>query len=144
MRTPVEGQLEPMRPEGPQCFVDWRFVKAGFVGWYADADRVGVWEPAPENTVGRPEAPYGVRLQAQPAEETVGPNMARDKPWEYTYHINTVLYDEGVYRAWYECVPEDHFRGLDVGWPKGHGNLMCYAESDDGFNWRKPALGLAS
>ena len=143
MRTPVEGQLEPMRPVGPQCFVDWRFVKAGFVGWYADADRVGVWEPAPENTVGRPEAPYGVRLQAQPADETVGPNMARDKPWEYTYHINTVLYDEGLYRAWYECVPEDHFRGLDVGWPKGHGNLMCYAESDDGFNWRKPALGLA-
>jgi len=72
MRTPVEGQLEPMRPEGPQCFVDWRFVKAGFVGWYADADRVGVWEPAPENTVGKPEAPYGIRLQAQPAEETVG------------------------------------------------------------------------
>ena len=143
MRTPVEGQLEPMRPEGPQCFVDWRFVKAGFVGWYADDQRVGVWEPAPENTVGRPEAPFGVQLRAQPAEETVGPNMPRDKPWEYTYHINTVLYDEGIYRAWYECVPEDHFRGLDVGWPKGHGNLMCYAESDDGFNWRKPALGLA-
>lgn len=139
-----------MRPVGPQCFVDWRFVKAGFVGWYSGGSgpgsdhRVGVWEPAAANPVGRPAAPFGIRLRAQPAQETIGPIMARDRPWEYTYHINTVLYDEGVYRAWYECVPEDHFRRGDVAWPKGHGNLMCYAESDDGFSWRKPALGLAA
>ena len=144
MRTPVEGQLEPMRPAGPQCFVDWRFVKAGFVGWHSGADRIGVWEPAPADAVGRPEAPFGIRLRAQPAQETIGPVMPRDKPWEYTYHLNSVLYDEGVYRAWYECVPDDHFKRQDVPWPKGHGNVMCYAESDDGFTWRKPALGLAA
>ena len=64
-----------MRPVGPQCFVDWRFVKAGFVGWYSGGSgagsdhRVGVWEPA-ANPVGRPAAPFGIRLRAQPAQET--------------------------------------------------------------------------
>jgi hypothetical protein len=141
MRTPLAGQLEPMEPKGPQLFVDWRYVRAGFVGWYAGDKRIGVWDPAPEDTVGTPHAPFGIRLQAQVAE-TVGPILPRDKSWEYTYHINTVMYDEGVYRIWYECIPGDHFIRDDVPWPLGHGNILGYAESDDGFNWRKPELGI--
>src|SRR4051812_14738303 len=132
MRTPLPGQLEPMEPKGPQLFVDWRYVRAGFVGWYAGEQRIGVWEPAPENTVGVPLAPFGIRLQAQVAD-TLGPILPRDKPWEYSYHINTVMYDEGVYRIWYECIPEDHFVRDDVPYPLGHGNVLAYAESDDGF-----------
>lgn len=139
MRTPLPGQLEPMAVQGPQLFVDWRYVRAGFVGWYAGDQRVGVWEPAPANTLGAPLAPYGIRLQAQCAE-TVGPILPRDKPWEYTYHINTVMYDEGVYRVWYECIPNDHFGGKALPWALGHGNVLAYAESDDGFTWRKPRL----
>jgi hypothetical protein len=141
MRTPLPGQLAPMEPKGPQPFVDWRYVRAGFVGWYAGDQRVGVWEEAPANTIGVPKAPFGIRLQAQTAE-CIGPIIARDKPWEYTYHINTVMYDEGVYRAWCECIPSDHFEGGDLAWPLGHGNVMAYVESDDGFNWRKPELGI--
>ena len=108
MLTPLAGQLGPMQPKGPQSFVDWRYVRAGFVGWHAGARRVGVWEPAPADTLGKPEAPFGIRLCAQPAQ-TIGPILVRDKPWEYAYQIHTVMYDEGVYRAWYECVPGDHF-----------------------------------
>lgn len=143
MRTPLAGQLEPMRPRGPQCFVDWRYVRAGFVGWYADGNRIGVWDSSPANTQGTPIAPHGIRLQAQSAQ-TIGPIIPRDKPWEYAYHISTVIHDEGVYRAWYECVPTDHFSDQRPRWPIGHGNVLCYAESDDGFNWRKPNLGIAA
>lgn len=143
MRTPLAGQLEPMRPHGPQCFVDWRYVKAGYVGWYSGTDRIGIWDPALANTRGIARAPFGIRLQSQRATK-IGPIMKRDRPWEYTYHINTVMYDGGVYRAWYECIPSDHFEGRDLRWALGHGNVLCYAESDDGFAWRKPNLGIAA
>lgn len=142
MRTPLAGQLEPMRPRGPQCLVDWRYVKAGSVGWYAGAERIGLWESAPSQTRGRSMAPSGIRLRAQPAE-TLGPILPRDKPWEYRHVIATVLYDEGIYRAWYSGVPGDHFKGQKLRWPVGHGNVLCYAESDDGVTWRKPNLGIA-
>ena len=81
MRTPLPGQLVPMSPKGPQCFVDWRWVKAGFVGWYSGETRIGVWEEAPSNTVAKPEGPFGIRLNVQQAKN-VGPIMKRDKPWE--------------------------------------------------------------
>jgi hypothetical protein len=142
MRTPLAGQLEPMRPRGPQCFVDWRYVRAGYVPWYARAERLGVWDPAPPGTYGQPKAPSGVRLQAQRAEK-LGPTIPRDRPWEYAYNVATALHDGGVYRVWYSCVPDDHFEGHELRWPIGYGNLLCYAESDDGFTWRKPALGIA-
>jgi hypothetical protein len=123
--------------------VDWRYIRGGFVGWYAGNERIGVWEPAPAHTRGEPNAPYGLHLASQPAE-TLGPTFPQDKPWEYSCQIHTLLYEEGVYRAWYECVPDDHFKGQQLAWPTGHGNLLCYAESDDGFTWRKPNLGIAS
>lgn len=142
MRTPLAGQLEPMRPCGPQPLVDWRYVKAGYVGWYAGDTRIGVWEPAPPATSGRPNAPFGIRLRAQPAT-TIGPTLPRDRPWEYNYAIATVMHEAGVYRAWYSAVPGDHFGDPPPRWQTGHGNLLCYAESDDGFTWRKPNLGFA-
>lgn len=141
MRTPLQGQLVPMSPQGPQCFVDWRWVKAGYVGWYSGDTRIGVWDKAPSNTVSKPHGPFGIRLNAQQAK-TIGPIMQRDKPWEYGYHFVYVIYDEGKYRGWYEGIPADHFDNSDVTWPTGHGNVLCYAESDDGFNWHKPKLDI--
>jgi hypothetical protein len=46
----------------------------------------------------------------------------------------TVLDDGGLYRMWYQAWPAD-WDGHDVA-------LVGYAESDDGFCWRKPALDL--
>lgn len=143
MRTPLPGQLQPMRACGPQLFVDWRYVRGGHVPWFAGGERIGVWDPAPVGTRGQPRAPSGIRLQAQPAQK-LGPLGFRDRPWEYGYNFSTVIKDEGVYRLWYECVPGDHFEGGKLGWPTGHGNVLCYAESDDGFTWRKPRLGIAA
>ncbi len=96
MLTPLAGQLSPNATKGTQSFVDWRYVRAGFVGWHAGARRVGVWEPAPADTLGKPEAPFGIRLCAQPAQNW--PTLVRDKPWEYAYQIHTVMYDRGYTR----------------------------------------------
>ncbi|NQT91391.1 MAG: hypothetical protein HQ559_01420 [Lentisphaerae bacterium] len=46
----------------------------------------------------------------------------------------TVLHDGGVYRMWYQATPRD--------WGEDNMALVCYAESDDGREWRKPELGL--
>lgn len=49
----------------------------------------------------------------------------------------SVLIEDGLFRMWYCCMPDaqSHQEGPDHG-------LTCYAESDDGLNWRKPDLGI--
>ncbi len=60
------------------------------------------------------------------------PIIVADRPWEGTsaitgpYVYGTVLEDDGRYRMWYQVL----FQGNHVG----------YAESNDGVQWRKPAL----
>jgi hypothetical protein len=65
--------------------------------------------------------------EPQPA----GTAIAYDRPWEgrYCAYI-TVLKDGETYRMYY--------RGYPVDGPQ----VTCYAESDDGIEWRKPDLGL--
>jgi hypothetical protein len=66
--------------------------------------------------------------------------IVHDEPWEGSscgYH--TVFQDGELYRMYYRGM---HF---DLREPKPDEQLepvYCYAESDDGVNWRKPALGI--
>ena len=55
-----------------------------------------------------------------------------DRPWEgrFCAYI-TVLQDGGLYRLYYRGQPS-----------AAAAAVTCYAESDDGAHWRKPALGL--
>ncbi len=46
----------------------------------------------------------------------------------------TILQDGGVYRMWYQAWPRD--------WDGKNCELVGYAESDNGIDWRKPELGL--
>jgi hypothetical protein len=46
----------------------------------------------------------------------------------------TVIYENGIYRLWYESLGSDYHDGSD--------SKLCYAESSDGFNWKKPVLSL--
>jgi hypothetical protein len=60
--------------------------------------------------------------------------VVHDRPWEGNvccYH--TVFQDGPLYRMYY--------RGANWG-GTSHPEVTCYAESDDGIVWRKPALGL--
>lgn len=46
----------------------------------------------------------------------------------------TILRDGGMYRMWYQAWPRD--------WMGANCDLVGYAESDNGLDWRKPKLGL--
>ena len=67
--------------------------------------------------------------------------LVHDEPWEGTgsgYH--SVFQDGEVYRMYYKAWHLEVSEGkLDTG---RHPLFCCYAESEDGSNWRKPQLGL--
>ena len=63
--------------------------------------------------------------------------LVHDQPWEGNvccYH--TVFQDGSLYRMYY--------RGANWDKKATHPEVVCYAESDDGIAWRKPALGLVA
>ena len=78
------------------------------------------------------DPPVGVRLRVQEARMSV-PILQREMPWErHGLSSRTVLLDEGRYRMWYASVSQgDPLR-----------RWICYAESEDGFDWQRPELGL--
>lgn len=62
------------------------------------------------------------------------PVIRPDRPWEEDVHIyGSVLYIDGKYHIWYFARCEQY----DV-------KSVCYARSDDGIHWEKPALGVIS
>lgn len=67
--------------------------------------------------------------------------LLHDEPWEGTgsgYH--SVFRDGDFYRMYYKAWHLEVSKGkLDSA---RHPLFCCYAESDDGVNWRKPKLGL--
>lgn len=60
------------------------------------------------------------------------PVLRAEHPWEYNCPVlyGTVLRRDGLFRMWY------------VAWTLTMKPRVCYAESDDGVHWRKPAVGL--
>lgn len=65
-----------------------------------------------------------------------GSVLVFDKPWEGPFcGYGTVIHEEGRYRMYYRGLPSAGKDGSNV-------EVTCYAESDDGIQWRKPELGL--
>ncbi len=64
-----------------------------------------------------------------------GPVIRFDKPWEsFAPAYITILHDGDLYRAYY--------RGKHLKEDGKTTENTCYAESRDGVNWEKPALGI--
>jgi len=66
-------------------------------------------------------------------------------PWEGSMcAYMTVFQDEGLYRMYYNGweVDLDSSTGDSDGIAEPHPMWVCYAESNDGINWRRPELGL--
>jgi hypothetical protein len=65
------------------------------------------------------------------------PLIVQDKPWEDHVGPACVLYDDSVqkYRMWYKCFNLTNYFSHE-----GPSYYTAYAESEDGFNWIKPAL----
>jgi hypothetical protein len=102
--------------------LSWYPVFPGACHWTADGQKVAC------------DTPVGVELHVEPAAKSE-PILTADKPWEIgDLGWAQVLHDEGRFRMWYGTM------GASCGLEGA--SYLCYAESDDGFHWRKPELGL--
>ena len=72
---------------------------------------------------------YGVHFSLGAVEKSKGPVMVSDAPCETSMAWLCVLREDGLFRMWYNSAQSDR-RGMRV----------SYAESDDGLEWRRPAL----
>ena len=104
----------------PQPFLDWYGVWPG----HTAIDQSGeVWSQ---------DRPLGVSLRVQEARKSeifIHP----EHPWEEgTLSPCCVLADEGLLKLWYYSCGAD----------SDDSTCLAYAESEDGFNWRRPQLGL--
>ena len=80
----------------------------------------------------------GIELRMNPPHQPTEPVLSADKPWEAQGigGYNTVIREgEDRFRLWYAAQ-------LISGYPQEGAVRLCYAESDDGIEWRKPELGL--
>ncbi|MFN7918503.1 MAG: hypothetical protein U0Q16_00310 [Bryobacteraceae bacterium] len=81
----------------------------------------------------------GTRRVIQPAQRhAANPVIAEEKPWELAIGWTSVHRDPrtGKYQIWYQGYSKPVAR------EKSRESVVCYAESDDGIQWRKPALRL--
>jgi hypothetical protein len=143
MRTPIQyHNREPFSVSGNVVlFHDWRHVNHGYPGWVnAEEQPMPLFGegPLPATHFNRGDIPYGVRLQAYPAERTA-PVLQPERPWEGLIFSPTVLYEDGRYRLWYESVAPNAMSERAL---PGHHNLLCYAESTDGVTWTRPDYDL--
>lgn len=115
-------------------FMDWYGIWAGTVGW-----------PTDKGPCSLQDIPQGVRLTVQPARQTE-PFLRAERPWEMGFmNYMQVLYDEGRFRLWYSAAPDwETVQSMKIapGGSGGYPDFTCYAESDDGFEWRRPNLGM--
>ena len=110
-------------------FLDWSLVQAGAVRF---TDYIK------EQPLAFPQShdiPYGISIGSQKAKKTAT-WLKGEKPWEAMSlgAYLTVIHEDGIYRLWYESRGPEHRVDID--------SRLCYAESTDGFNWRKPTLDL--
>ncbi|HID55969.1 TPA: hypothetical protein EYP37_05535 [Candidatus Poribacteria bacterium] len=144
MPTPLHGSKEPYRLRSNVIyFTDWRYVSPGSFRWTdSDGKSVPLWstELPGEIRWNSSDMPEGVHMKAQRAGKT-GVILTRNRPWEWLVSWSNLIYDEGRYRLWYECTPLSSY-AYSKQRVVGHHNLLCYAESDDGFHWERPKLGL--
>ncbi len=110
-------------------FCDWWFIDAGYGLAFTEAQQ--------QANNSRPMfMPYGVRLRvAKPAltpQAVIAPDIPTDGISMGAYC--TMLKDGGKYRLWYES-----YQPLTRG---DEDAKICYAESDDGFTWKKPNVGI--
>ncbi|MCH2661797.1 hypothetical protein MK163_15240, partial [bacterium] len=83
----------------------------------------------------------GTRRIATPAtRHPTNPLIAPTEPWEVALAWTSVYRDpqSGRYQLWYQAYTGD--RAQD----RSHRCVVCYAESDDGIHFEKPALDLFS
>ncbi len=140
MITPYHGKRDPfVLRSNVIYFHDWRYVHHGDAGWVTDDGHyLGLWSPTrvPGLRWAGRDIPRGIRLECIPARKG-GPILKPERPWEGIIFAPSLILDDGRYRMWYESVPPEHLGRGETGLH----NLLLYAESEDGVEWEKPAVG---
>lgn len=88
--------------------------------------------------------PYGVRITPEIATRSA-PVLSADAPWEADFGYHSVIHEEGRYKCWYYAQLKTQKTGLTIAAGRAmeiSGSAMAYAESVDGFHWKKPDLNL--
>ncbi len=87
------------------------------------------------------EKKSGLERRFYPAvKSSVNPVMSSEKSWETggVYVFGSIMNDEeGPMRMWYQAVNDEADTSVD------HFSV-CYAESSDGIEWKRPAVGISS
>ena len=102
-----------------------------FIDWY------GIWpshrKEEADGRIWSQEPPRGVKLAIEPAQKS-DLMFHKERPWEQNANVRfvTMLHEGGRYRMWYVANKVGVFGE----------NYTCYAESDDGFNWERPEMGM--
>jgi len=106
---------------------------------YRIAAACGPYFPCDERAI---EDRWQIERFAVPLERYPGnPLIVREHPWEGTgpHMGGSVLFDpkERLFKIWYSIWDREAYHGKQ---PFSYN--VCYAESEDGLRWTKPALGL--
>jgi len=140
MFTPLHGVREPFAPASNIIYIhDWRYVYPGGYRWSADdgaAPGIFSADPVPRLSYEYRDMPLGIRLSVCKARKSEP--VLEAEPGDILLMGGSLIHEHGLYRLWYECWP-----GEMIGSPEmGNHNFVRYAESEDGFTWRFPKLGL--
>jgi len=118
--------------------------------WSGDAIEVGTVEQLLIDDYIVEDAWDLERRVCQPLRHPIGPVLLADRPWEDGIRYANVLYDErdGLYRMLYGVVNAEAYQyqytaALRPLWDRAkHGTpkFFCYAQSQDGLHWEKPAF----
>ncbi|MGQ9555006.1 MAG: hypothetical protein ACUVX9_02185 [Anaerolineae bacterium] len=140
MQTPLHGSMPPFKlASNVVYFHDWRYVNHGGYRWTGPTGSESpLWtlDPIPIMHYEYRDMPLGLELEAKPAQRTEPVIWAEES--DIILFGGSLIYDEGHYRLWYDCWPRGDLTSARM----GSNNVVRYAESNDGMNWRFPKLGL--
>jgi hypothetical protein len=141
MKSYLHGSKPPFKlPSNIVYFHDWRYVNPGSFRWVSlEGKKVPMWglDPAPPMLLEHVDLPIGLRLIAKPAKRTEAV-LTPEQAGESFLFLANLIHEDGRYRLWYDCWPK-----ADINTPRMGGyNLVRYAESDNGMDWKLPKLGL--
>ena len=141
MPSPLHGLRPPYTlPSNVVYFHDWRYIDHGGFAWRTEegnAVPLFTLDPVPPMRLDYRDMPLGVRLVAQKATKSE-PVLTPETANAIFLFGGSLIHDEGRYRLWYECWPEE-----GIGTPHmGTRNFVRYAESDDGVDWKLPNVGI--
>ncbi|NLC67469.1 MAG: hypothetical protein GX754_01505 [Clostridiaceae bacterium] len=130
---------DPYKIQGKRIvFTNWYFVQQGSFGWY-DSEGRNVTVRGDQNpfeaTFKSYNYPWGIKIRVNEASK-FGPVIKTEEEWEAGGPgLGTIIKEDGIYKLW-------GVTGWGSSLPSKGINYLAYYESNDGYNWKRPNLGM--